>query len=55
MNSQMKPFGSTFSIFSYKVLTFEFADEILWYYYSNESSSAVLSHDAIGFVHSSNF
>ena len=55
MNSQMKPFGSTFTASSYKVLTFESADEILWYYHSTEASSAVLSHDAIRFVHSSNF
>ena len=46
--------GSTFTVL-YVVLTFESADEIPWYYHSNEASSAVLSHDAIRFVHSSNF
>ena len=36
-------------------LTFESADEILWYDYSNETSSAVLSHGTIYLVCSSNF
>ena len=43
-------------IMLYKVvLTFESVDEILWCYHSNETSSAVLSHDTICFVRSSNF
>ena len=41
--------------FLYIVLTFESPDEILWCDHSNEASSAVLSHDAIRFVHSCNF
>ena len=43
-------------IMLYKVvLTFESVDEILWCDHSNETSSAVLSHDAIYLVCSSNF
>ena len=37
------------------VLTFEFEDEILRCDYSNETSSAVLSHGTIYLVLSSNF
>ena len=37
------------------VLTFESMDEILWCYYSNETSSALLSHGTICLVCSSNF
>ena len=37
------------------VLTFEFVGEILWWDYSNETSSALLSHGTICFVCSSNF
>ena len=32
------------------VLTFESVDEILWCYHSNETSSAVFSHDTIYLV-----
>ena len=39
----------------YGVLTFEYVDEILWCYHSNEASSAVLSHGTIYLVCSSNF
>ena len=39
----------------YGVLTFEYVDEILWCYHSNETSSAVLSHGTIYLVCSSNF
>ena len=43
-------------IMLYKVvLTFESVDEILWCDYSNETSSAVLSHGTIYLVCSSNF
>ena len=43
-------------IMLYKVvLTFESVDEILWCYHSNETSLAVLSHDTIYLVCSSNF
>ena len=38
----------------YRVLTFESADEFLWFDRSNETSSAVFSHDTC-FVCSSNF
>ena len=37
------------------VLTFESVDEILWWYHSNETSSAVLSHGTIYLVNSSDF
>ena len=39
----------------YVVLNFESVDEILWCYYSNETSSAVLSHGTIYLLYSSNF
>ena len=52
-------FSSTFTagyyLFKYVVLTFECVDEILWCYHSNETSSAVLSHDTIYLVCRSNF
>ena len=35
--------------------TFEFVNEVLWCYHSNETSSAVLSHGTIYLVCSSNF
>ena len=38
----------------YVVLTFESVDEMLQCYHSNETSSAVLSLDAIYLVYSSN-
>ena len=37
------------------ILTFEFVDEILWCYHSNETSSEILSHGTIYLVCSSNF
>ena len=37
------------------VLTFESVDEILWWYHSNETSSAVLSQGTIYLVSSSDF
>ena len=40
---------------SFIILTFASVDEILWCYHSNETSSAVLSHDTIYLVCSSNF
>ena len=63
----MKSYGATIQVNSlqqyfhmvlfiqYLVLTFESADEILWYDHSNETSSAVLSHGTIYLVCSSNF
>ena len=63
----MKSYGATIQVNSlqqyfhmvlfiqYLVLTFESADEILWYDHSNETSSAVLSHGTISLVCSSNF
>ena len=39
----------------YVVLTFESVYEILWCYHSNETSSAVLSHDPIYLIYGSNF
>ena len=44
---QMKPLQQYFHVMLfvlYIVLTFESTDEILWYYQSNETFSAVLSH-----------
>ena len=41
-------------LFIYVVLTFESVDEILSCYHSNETSSAVLSHDTIYLVCNSN-
>ena len=55
---QMKPLQQYFHMMLfvlYIVLTFESPDDILCCDHSNEASSAVLSHDAIRFVHSSNF
>ena len=40
---------------SHVVLTFESVDEILWCYHSNETSSAVFSHDTNYLVCSCNF
>ena len=50
---QMKPLQQYFHMvlfIYYVVLTFESVDEILWCYHSNETSSAVLSHDTIYLV-----
>ena len=47
---QMKPLQQYFHMVLFienVVLTFEFVDEILWCYYSNETSSEVLSHGTI--------
>ena len=55
---EMKPFQLYFNMVLFVlrvVLTFEFVGEILWCDYSNETSSAVLSHGTICFVCSSNF
>ena len=55
---QMKPLQQYFHMVLfvlYVVLTFESMDEILWCYYSNETSSAVLSHSTIYLVCGSNF
>ena len=55
---EMKPFQLYFNMVLFVlhvVLTFESVDEILWCDYSNETSSAVLSHGTICFVCSSNF
>ena len=35
--------------------TFQFVNEVLWCYHSNETSSAVLSHGTIYLVRSANF
>ena len=50
---QMKPLQQYFHMVLFienVVLTFEFVDEILWCYYSNETSSALLSHGTIYLV-----
>ena len=50
---EMKPFQLYFNMVLFvlhAVLTFEFVGEILWRDYSNETSSAVLSHGIICFV-----
>ena len=55
---QMKPLQKYFHMvlfIQYVVLTFESLDEALWYYHSNETSSAELSHGTIYLVRSSNF
>ena len=55
---RMKPLQQYFHmvLFIYYIVpTFESVDEILWCYYSNETSSAVLSHGTIYLVYSSNF
>ena len=55
---EMKPFQLYFNmalLVSHVVLTFDFVGEILWCDYSNETSSAVLSHGTICFVCSYNF
>ena len=58
VTNQMTPLQQYFHrvlFILYVVLTFESVDEILWCCHSNETSSAVLSRDAIYFVCSSNF
>ena len=58
MTIEMKPFQLYFNTVLFVlhiVLTFEFVDEILWCNYSNETSSAVLSHGTNCFVCRSNF
>ena len=55
---QMKPLQQYFHttlFIQYVVLNFESVDEILWCCHSNEISSAVLSHDTVYLVCSSNF
>ena len=54
---QMKPLQHFHMVLFtwYVVLTFEFVDEILFCDHSNETSSAVLSHDTIYLGCSSNF
>ena len=51
---QMRPLQQYFHMvlfIEYVVLTFEFVDEILWCYHSNETSFAVLSHGTIYFIY----
>ena len=58
VTNQMTPLQQYFHrvlFILYVVLTFGSVDEILWCCHSNETSSAVLSRDAIYFVCSSNF
>ena len=55
---EMKPFQLYFNMVLFVLhfaLIFELVGEILWRDYSNETSSAVLSHGTICFVCSSNF
>ena len=53
MNIHMKPLQQYYIL--YAALIFESVDESLWCDHSNETSSGVLSHDAIYLVCSSNF
>ena len=55
---QMKPLQHYFHMvlfIEYVVLTFEFVDEILWCYHSNETLLSELSHGAIYLKCSSKF
>ena len=55
---QMKPLQRYFHFvlfIQFVVLTFESVDETLWFYHSNKTSSAVLSHGTVYLVRSSNF